>query len=252
MIMGTARTKTGIAGFDQLVDGGIPRGMCVLLVGSPGTAKTIFGLEYLVNGTKLKEKSLYVTIGQNLNVLKAQSAAFGWDLDRLASRGLEVMSLSTKELDQDVGDVIVKKVRQGGFKRLVVDSLTTLSINAPLFRSLNDISVVDIVKNKSVFSPPLGRESIIQSFMYNFIGKLHQLTDCTSLLISESSEKGGYLTKDNVSEFVCDGIVHITFESMGGEFSRSLLVRKMRQIKNDEDVHPLEISPKGLVVHSIK
>jgi len=39
---------------------------------------------------------------------------------------------------------------------------------------------------------------------------------------------------------------------MGGEFSRSLLVRKMRGTKNDEDIHPLEISSKGLVVHTIK
>jgi len=247
------RVQTGIKGFDELVEGGIPRGMCVLVTGSPGTAKTLFGLQYLFNGlTKFKEKGLYVTVGQSVDVLKKQAAMFGWDLDKLSKSGLEVMPLSTKQLDSNIAAVIMDKVRQGRYKRLVIDSLTTLSLNAPLYRSLNDISVTDIVKNKSVFSPPIGGESIIQSFIYNFIDNIHQLTDCTTILVSESSEKGEYLTRDQVSEFVSDGIVLLTFESMGGEFSRSLLVRKMRQTNNDEDVHPLEISQKGLVVHSIK
>jgi KaiC/GvpD/RAD55 family RecA-like ATPase len=108
------------------------------------------------------------------------------------------------------------------------------------------------MKNRSLFSPPVGGESIIQSFIYNFIDSIHELKECTTILISESSEKGEYLTRDQVSEFVSDGIILLTFESMGGEFSRSLLVRKMRQTNNDEDIHPLEISPKGLVVHTVK
>jgi len=247
------RVKTGIKGFDNLVDGGIPKGMCVLLTGSPGTSKTLFGVEYLFNGaTKFKEKGLFVTVGQSIDVLKRQAAAFGWDFDKLAEKGLDILSLSTKQLDSDIATLIIKKVREGGYKRLVIDSLTTLSLNAPLYRSLNDISVVDIMKKKSIFSPPASGDSIIQSFIYNFIDNLHQLTGCTTIMISESSEKGEYLTKDQVSEFVSDGIILLTFDSMGGEFSRSLLVRKMRQTKNNEDIHPLEISPKGLVIHSLK
>jgi len=39
---------------------------------------------------------------------------------------------------------------------------------------------------------------------------------------------------------------------MGGEFSRSLMVRKMRNTKNNEDIHPLEIGKAGLVVHDLK
>ena len=58
--------------------------------------------------------------------------------------------------------------------------------------------------------------------------------------------------EEGISEFLCDGVVLLNFESLGGEFSRSLLVRKMRHTKNEEDIHPLEISKKGLVVHKLK
>ncbi|MBI5148916.1 hypothetical protein HZA33_04525, partial [Candidatus Pacearchaeota archaeon] len=62
---------------------------------------------------------------------------------------------------------------------------------------------------------------------------------------------GDYFTRDTLSEFAADGLIIITFEALGGEFSRSLIVRKMRQTKNDEDIHPLEIGKNGIVVHNV-
>ena len=87
--------------------------------------------------------------------------------------------------------------------------------------------------------------------MYTFINDLRDLKDgVTSLLVSQTAE--GQLSRDTVSEFICDGIVHINYETLGGKYSRTLMIRKMRETKNDEDVHPLEITPKGLVVHDFK
>ena len=56
---------------------------------------------------------------------------------------------------------------------------------------------------------------------------------------------------DGVSEFICDGVVLIKYESLGGDFSRTLRVRKMREVNNDEDIHPLEIGEKGIIIHSL-
>jgi KaiC/GvpD/RAD55 family RecA-like ATPase len=70
-------------------------------------------------------------------------------------------------------------------------------------------------------------------------------------LISESDSSKENYSKDNVSEFLCDGVVMMMFETMGGQYSRSLLVRKMRHVKNNEDLHPVEISKTGIVVHDM-
>lgn len=77
------------------------------------------------------------------------------------------------------------------------------------------------------------------------------MEDVTALLISQAADNKSIML-DSVSEFVCDGIIRIMYESLGGAYSRSLSVRKMRQVKNEEDVHPLEISDQGLIVHSME
>lgn len=248
------RVKSGIKGFDELVQGGFPKGSTILLTGSPGTGKTIFGLEYVYKGAiQFKEKGLYISFEQTVDSLKKQASVLGWDLEPLMKKGdLEIVYLPIRDIDRKTSSKIIDKVKNEKIRRLVVDSVSTLSINAPVYSYMSDQTLIDIEKGKSFLSPPIVGEFIIKRFIYSFIDDLHIDDGCTALLISEASERGEYLSRDTVSEFICDGIVLFTFESMGGEFSRSLIVRKMRNTKNDEDIHPLEISNKGLVVHKIK
>lgn len=249
------RTKTGIKGLDELIEGGFPTGNTILVTGTPGTGKTIFGLEYVYNGvTKFKERSLYVSFEQPVKMLVQQAKQFGWDLESLMEKGaFQVDYIPIKDLKPDTADMLVKKIQKEKIRRLVVDSISTLAINAPIYMSVKDISLVDIMKGQSFFSPPILGDLIVKRFIYNFVDALHIMDHtCTTLLLSESAERGEYLSRDTVSEFIVDGVILITFESMGGAFSRSLSVRKMRHTKNDEDVHPLEISSKGLVVHKLE
>lgn len=251
--MPVKRIKTGIKGFDELIEGGFPQGSCILLTGTPGTGKTIFGLQYLYNGAvKFKESGLYVSMNQPVKSLINQANSFGWDLEELMNKGIiQILYLSTRELDQNISQLIVNKLQQEKIKRAVIDSLSVLAANAPMYRSLNDISVVDILEHRSFFSPPILGDVLVKKFIYTFIEDLRKAEECTTILISESSEKGDFLSRDTVSEFACDSIIQITFESMGGEFSRSLLVRKMRETHHNEDIHPLEIGKKGLIVHTL-
>jgi circadian clock protein KaiC len=248
------RVKTGIRGFDELVQGGIPKGNTILLTGTPGTGKTIFGLEFLCNGAvQFKEKGLYVSFEQNTNSLIDQASSFGWDLESLIKKGqLEIIYIPISEIDKRTSSKILEKIAKEKIKRLVIDSISTLSVNAPIYGFMTDQTLIDVEKRRSFLSPPIIGDFIVKRFIYSFIDELHAANACTTLMISESAEKSEYLSRDTVSEFISDGVVLFTFESMGGEFSRSLVVRKMRNTKNDEDVHPLEISGKGLVVHSIK
>ena len=226
------RIKTGIRGFDKLVQGGIPRGSSTLLSGTPGTGKTIFGIEFVYRGAEdFREPSLYIAFEEGIDNLLNQAEQLNMDLNKFVERGQIVFfSIPAEEITNNTINEIIGLIEKHRIKRLVIDSLSTLAINFPYAKEN-----VDAAKSR---------------FIYTFLNKIKK-SGVTSIFISHTSDEKS-LSKDSISEFLCDGIVHLTFESMGGEFSRSLIVRKMRRTKNDEDIHPLEISPKGLVVHSIK
>ena len=247
------RIKTGIKGFDNLVEGGFPKGYTVLLNGTPGTGKTLFSLEFLCNGaSKFKEKSMFITLEQNLNDVRTQAAGIGLPIDSLEKSGmLTLMHIPANALSPKTIEQITKEVKKRNIRRLVIDSLSTLAVNAPIYTPIKDLALRDIMNYKAFFSPPILGDFVVKRFVYNFLSELKDI-DCTTIVTSEAPEKGRFLSRDTVSEFLADGVLLLTFESMGGEFSRSLLVRKMRGTKNDEDIHPLEISSKGLVVHNIK
>ena len=248
------RVPTGIKGFDELIDGGFPRGSTVLYCGSPGTGKTIFGLEYVYRGAShYNEKSLYVTFEQRREELIEQARQFGWDLQALEHKEmLKIVSIPARELDYKTSGDIVKMSMGGGYKRVVIDSISTLTINAPLYADNNANSIKDIVGDKMFFSPPIIGDTLTKRFIYTFIDDIKRADHITTLLIGEAPDKGDFISRDSISEFICDGVILVTFESMGGEFSRSLIVRKMRNTKNDEDIHPLEISSSGMIVHTIE
>ena len=58
------RLKTGIPGFDEIINGGLLSDRLYLLDGSPGAGKTTFALQYLLEGVRLGERCLYVTLSE--------------------------------------------------------------------------------------------------------------------------------------------------------------------------------------------
>lgn len=228
------QVKSGIKGFDNLIKGGFPKGKTVLISGTPGTGKTIFALQYLYAGaTKYGEKGLYVTLEENSSSLKNQALQFGWDFEKLEKKGmLKILNIAPKDIKESTVKDIINLVRKGGYKRLVIDSISALAINTPnSFGALTEIT-----------------EIFTKRFMYSFIRELEDST-ATSLLIAQGNDSG--LSSDGVSDFICGGVIHIKYENLGGEYSRYLIIRKMREVKHDEDIHPLEINKTGVVIHTL-
>jgi circadian clock protein KaiC len=235
------RIKTGIKGFDKLVQGGIPRGYTVLLSGSPGTGKTIFGVEFLKNGAEnFNEPGLFITFEETPSNLIMQANQFGIMLKSLKENNKVIIKtlpeqekLNENILIKTIGDAI----KQHKIKRLVIDSLNTYANNI--------ISFEDSEK-------PISDNLWVKRVVYRLVKKLQKYPQITKILISETEEDKQELSKDGVSEFLCDGVIKIDYTTLGGEYSRQLKVRKMRSTKNIPDVFPLEISSKGIQVHSEK
>src|SRR5688572_25949832 len=78
------KMPTGIRGFDEITEGGLPRGRTTLAMGGPGCGKTVFALQVLVNGAvEMGEAGLFVAFEESAKQIVANASAFGWDVPGL-------------------------------------------------------------------------------------------------------------------------------------------------------------------------
>ena len=92
------RAKTGIAGLDEILCGGLIAQRLYLVDGNPGAGKTTLALQFLLEGIRAGEKCLYVTLSETKQELEAGAESHGWSLD-----GIEIIELiaDEKELESD-------------------------------------------------------------------------------------------------------------------------------------------------------
>lgn len=74
------KAGTGVAGLDDILAGGLSPGHVYLLEGSPGTGKTTIALQYLIEGARVGESGLYITMSETERELREGATSHGWTL----------------------------------------------------------------------------------------------------------------------------------------------------------------------------
>jgi circadian clock protein KaiC len=83
----THKALTGIAGFDAITGGGLPKGRTTLLVGGPGSGKTLFALQFLAHGGwECREPGIFVAFEEASPRIEANAESFGWKLGELRQK----------------------------------------------------------------------------------------------------------------------------------------------------------------------
>ncbi|MFH0969894.1 MAG: ATPase domain-containing protein [Candidatus Diapherotrites archaeon] len=236
------RIPTGITGLDELIEGGLPEGRSFLVSGATGTGKSIFCTQYIYAGAmQYKQPGVYVTLDERPNLLREDMLSFGWDLRKLEDENIveiidgsitkigmpseEQFSMPTGfDLDKLLLE-IMRTTRRIGAKRLVIDSLPALGFN---YDNANEV-----------------RKAILK------ISYMLERTGVTTLMVSEVREgDGGVYSRFGIEEFVVDGVFMLHYLGMGSQSNRTLHVRKLRATHHSEDLHPLQITPRGIQISS--
>ena len=238
------RIKTGIQGFDSLIEGGIPRGRTMLVSGATGTGKTIFSMQFLYNGAlKFDEPGVYVTLDERPALIREDCLRFGWDLKKLESENKinlvdgsiakigmpsdEEFSLPTTGFDLDKLLLeTIRTIKRINAKRVVIDSIPALGFN---FENEQDV-----------------RRAVLK------LGYMLTRAGVTSIMTSEIEEGEAKFSKYGVEEYTADGVIVLHYLGIGTQSTRHLLIRKMRATKHSEEIHPIEIGSTGIIVKKIE
>jgi len=126
------KAPTGIAGFDEITSGGLPLGRTTLLVGGPGSGKTIFGVQFLIHGAgACKQPGIFVAFEESPKRLVHNLRGFGWKLAELQQEKLyfldaqpmpDMIQAGTFDLSGMLA-ALSAKVKQMGAHRIVFDAL---------------------------------------------------------------------------------------------------------------------------------
>jgi circadian clock protein KaiC len=84
-----SKVATGLKGFDALSHGGLPRNRTSLVVGGPGSGKSVFALQTLAHAARVhRERGIFVAFEENPQQIVANTAMFDWNLPALGKSKL--------------------------------------------------------------------------------------------------------------------------------------------------------------------
>jgi circadian clock protein KaiC len=210
--MGGKRIPTGVPELDALIEGGLRAGKTYLIVGAPGTGKTVFGLQFLVSGLMEKEKGLYVAIDEKPADVIEQAASLGWDLTPF---------IESKEfLILDASAYFNARASDGQGRNIDVQRVIA-DLNNYIARMGASRVVIDPV------GPLLfGRDSTSRVFdqaRMLFYG-LQANTNTTNLLTTYSVERSAR----GIEEYLVSGTFVLEMALSNNRFVRTLTIEKMR------------------------
>jgi circadian clock protein KaiC len=129
------KLATGIKGFDQLSGGGLPRNRTTLVMGGPGTGKTVFALQTLIDAAReRKQPGIFVAFEEAPKEIFANAAAFGWPLSALARSAVYFLDARLSPAVVQSGDfeltgmlaVLEAKKQELGAVWIVLDGIDVL------------------------------------------------------------------------------------------------------------------------------
>ena len=225
------KTPTGIAGFDDITRGGLPRGRTSLVVGGPGAGKTLFALQTLVHGAELmREPGIFVAFEESSAQIIANAATFGWDLERLQHDRLFFLDARVSPATIQSGSFdlagmlagLAARAKEMNAKRIVFDGLDVL------LTMLDDRAA----ERREAFR--------LNEWLHS--------TGMTGIITAKAGSEETPAERYAFMQFMVDAVLVLSYRLVDRVSLRSLRVLKYRGSGFSEGEYPLVITSLGVDV----
>lgn len=233
---GKERIKTFIKGFDEQMNGGVPKRHVVLISGTPGTMKSTLGLNILVNNAREGTRGLYLSLEQSEESLANHARSIGLDI-----RGMDNIELRDILKEREETSRFILEDSTLPFRERIERVFSLIEDAKPELFVLDSLSALYCIS--SMDNPRYD--------MYNFFLKLKGM-DITTFLVSEMSPDRNSYSEHGVEDFLADGILHLKMEKVDDiSVQRRIRCVKMRGTDHTTDYFALLYENGGFVARRV-
>lgn len=225
------RAATGVSGLDDVLGGGLPVHRLYLVRGSPGVGKTTLALQFLLEGVRLGERVLYITLSETETEIRQVAASHGWSLD-----GVSLFELSSAEqtlrLEDENTLYAAEDVDLKETVRVLLERVQSVEPHRVVFDSLSEI--------RMLAQTPVRYRRQLLSLKQFFAER-----QCTVMLLDDHAGGGEDLQVASLAH----GVISLEqAASTYGADRRRLRVMKLRGSPFRSGYHDLSLRTGGLFV----
>src|ERR1700688_435364 len=224
------KCPTGIKGFDEVTEGGLPKNRTTLFSGGTGTGKTLLGINFVINGAlNFNEPGIFLSFEETEDELYKDVASLNLDLRALVSRKkilLEHVVLERRDIqesDFNLEGLLIRlehAIDSIGAKRVVLDSIVSL------FAGIKDVGILRLEVKR----------------LFRWLKK----KQVTAIITGEPAQ--GSYTRHGLEEFISDCIIFLDNRVREQISTRRIRVIKYRGSNHGTNEYPFVIDKAGLSV----
>ena len=224
------KCSSGIQGLDEITEGGLPKGRPTLICGSAGCGKTMFAMQFLIEGAENDEPGVFVSFEETQEELEKNFASLGIDLKTLEEQkkfAVEYIYMERSEIEEtgefDLEGLFIRlayAVEQIGAKRIVLDTIEAIFSGLP---------------NEFILRAELRR-------LFAWI----KSNGLTAIITGERGENT--LTRYGLEEYVADCVILLDNPVVNKISTRNLRIIKYRGSSHGYNEYPFLMDEDGISV----
>ncbi|MCK9632288.1 MAG: KaiC domain-containing protein [Methanoregula sp.] len=227
--MSGERIKVGILGLDDMLGGGLIPGSICAIIGTYGTGKTTFSLEFVWDGLKKKENVIYISLEEREDRILTYMQQKGWDVKPFLNKSLYVIKLDPTDFN-----------------------LANNRIKNELPRLIDEVKASRVVIDPiSLFEDLFATDSERRQEMFRFIEGLRD-KKCTIMMTSETDQNNVFSSRHGLIEYLSDTVILLRYvrPSDLSAVHLALEVVKMRMSSHSREIKPYELQQDQVLVYS--